>query len=58
MQKQLGHLIYFVVEVAWGNLLADVMGGSSIKTSGTHYGLVWVAREVADEVLDTLEVFF
>ena len=46
------------VEVAWGNLLMDVIGGSVINAKGIHYGTVRAAIQLADEVLDLLEVWF
>ena len=46
------------VEVAWGNLLMDVIGGSFIKAIGINYGTVRAAIQLADEVLDSLETWF
>ena len=42
------------LEVAWGNLLMEVMSGSDIKARGIHYVTVRAAIQVADEVLDSL----
>ena len=39
------------VEVAWGNLLTEVMGVSAIKAIRIHDETVWEATEVADKVL-------
>ena len=46
------------VEVVWGNLLMEVMDGSAIKARGIHYWKMWAAIQVADELLDLLEVWF
>ena len=54
--KVIGYLL--VVEVAWGNLLMEVTGGSAIKARGIHYVAVRVYRQLADEVLDSLEGWF
>ena len=43
------------VEFAWGNLLTDVMGCSPFKASGIHDGMMRVAVQVGDEMLDPLE---
>ena len=42
INKSVGYILG--VEVAWGNLLMDVMGGSAIKAIGVHIGAVWVSR--------------
>ena len=39
------------MEVAWGNLLTEVMGVSAIKAIRIHDETVWEATEVADKVL-------
>ena len=44
-----------IVEVAWGNFLTDVMGGSSVKARGIHDGTVRSAGKLVDEVINTLE---
>ena len=54
--KVIGYIL--VVEVAWGNLLMEIMGGSAIKSRGIYYGDVRVYRKLADEVLDSLEGWF
>ena len=43
------------MEVAWGNLLMEFMGCSSIKTRGIPYGVVRENVKISDEVVDTLE---
>ena len=48
-------LVYIlIVEVAGVNLYMEVMGGSSIKTSGVHSETVWEDIYVAYKVLDKL----
>ena len=43
------------VEVAWVKLLMEVMGSSATKARWIHYGTVWAAIQLADDVLDSLE---
>ena len=56
INKVIGYLL--VVEVAWGNLLVEVTGGSAIKARGIHYMAVRLYRQLAGEVLDSLEGWF
>ena len=46
------------MEFVWGNILAEVMGDNEIKASGIHYGTVWSAIYVANDMIDNLEGWF
>ena len=46
------------VEVAWGNFFTEVMGCRDVKDSRLHDDMARAAGQVADEVLDTLEIWF
>ena len=43
------------MEVARGKILMEVMGGIDTNAIGIHYGKVWAAIQVEDDVLDILE---
>ena len=51
--KDIGYILG--VEFAWGKLLMEVMGGIDTNAIGIHYGKVWAAIQVEDDVLDILE---
>ena len=42
INEAIGYLL--IVEVAWGDLLTEVIGGSSINARRIHDGKVWEAR--------------
>ena len=43
------------LEVTWGKLLIEFMGGIATKASGIHDGKLWSDSYVADGMVDPLE---
>ena len=46
INEAIGYLL--VVEVAWGNLLMEIMGCTAVKERGIHYGTVRESVQLLD----------